>query len=84
MSNWLTRHSVISTLAVIWAMALVTYVTVQVFGDVTRINTAVNAALVTVYGLPAVAFGIYKWRIVRDAKRAAQSRGHIPVLTDEL
>ena len=57
------RHRVISAFLVIHALALVTWVTVRVFGDnPPEISMGTATALGAVYGLPALAYGLWKWR----------------------
>lgn len=48
---------------VLHALALVTWVTIRVFGSNTPdIPMGTATALATVYGLPALAYGLWKWR----------------------
>jgi hypothetical protein len=42
-----------------WAMWLITYVTLQMFADVTAITTPAAAAYATAVGLLSVAIGFY-------------------------
>lgn len=62
MSNFFYKHKLIAMTFVIWSMALVTWVVIQVFFDVTKINSAINSALAIVFGLPTAAIGFWKWR----------------------
>jgi len=58
----MTKYRLASLAWAIWSAGVVTYVVVQVFSDVTKITTPVAAALATVFGLPALAVAILKWR----------------------
>ena len=60
--GFLYRHRVVTLLIVAWALGLVTWVTVTVFNDLDSITANVAAALATVFALPALAFGLWKWR----------------------
>lgn len=64
--HWMRRNALISTLVVIWTLALCTWVTWRVFGNnPPDIPTGTAAAFATVFGLPAVAVGLWKWRSER-------------------
>lgn len=60
--RYLNERKVLSALFTIWVCVLVTYVVYQVFDDIKLINAAVVSALGTVFGLPALAVGVIKWR----------------------
>ena len=62
MTEWLYRYRVLSALAVVWALGLVTYATLRVFGVVTEVNGAVATAYSALLGIPAAAFGLWRWR----------------------
>lgn len=62
MSKFLYDHKVVSVLTIVWMMGLVTWVTWRVFGAPPDIPTATAAAYATVFGLPALAIGLWKWR----------------------
>lgn len=66
MSSWLYRHRVVSTVVVLWALGVVTYATLRVFGVVTEVNAAVVSAYTALLGIPAAAFGLWQWR-AKDA-----------------
>lgn len=59
---YMNERKVLSGLFIIWVCAIVTFVVYQVFDDVKLINAAVVSALGTVFGLPALAVGVIKWR----------------------
>lgn len=60
--NFVTRNALVSFLAVIWGMAMASYATYQLFNDISLITLEANAAYATLMGLPALTFGIWKWR----------------------
>lgn len=62
MSELIYKYRVASTLILLWAVVMFTWVTVQVFADVTKITGPVAAAFGTMFGLPGVGIALYKWR----------------------
>lgn len=62
MSEFIYRHKIASSVVLIWTIALVTWVTHQVFFDITKITMPVAGAYATLFGLPALAIGLYQWR----------------------
>ena len=62
MPNFFYKHGILTILIVLWAIAVVSFVTIVTFLHTPNIPTGTAAALATVYGLPAVAVGLYKWR----------------------
>jgi len=62
MPNILYKYGILSSLMMIWMMGIVTYVTYQVFNDITQISAAATTAYATLFGLPAIAIGVWKWR----------------------
>jgi len=66
MPGWFYRNRVISVLAVLWGMGIVTYATLRVFGVVTTVTGEVVAAYTALLGIPASVFGLWKWRNSRD------------------
>lgn len=68
MSNFFYKHAIVSILLVIWMVALTSWVTYQVFADLKAITTQAAAAYGTLFGLPAIAIGLWKWRNSKDDK----------------
>lgn len=57
------RHKLVSLLIVVWSMGLVTWVVWRVFSvSPPDIPVTTVTALGTVFGLPALAFGVWQWR----------------------
>jgi len=65
--KYLQERKALSLVFVLWACWLVSYVVIQVFTDISKINAAVVSALGTVFGLPALAVGVIKWRQNKNA-----------------
>ena len=67
MPRWTGRHAVITLLIILWALGLTTWVTWRVFGDDPPVITATTAAaFATLFALPALAVGLWKWRHDRN------------------
>jgi len=63
MMDFIYRHKIITALLVLHSLSLVTWVTIRVFGDnPPEISAGTATALTAVYGLPALAYGLWKWR----------------------
>lgn len=62
MPDFVYKHRIASTFFLLWTMVLVTWVTYQVFRDITAINGFASAAYATLFGLPAAAVALYQWR----------------------
>lgn len=62
MTNIFFKYGVISTLIAVWAIVLVSYATYNLFYDIQLITAASVSAYSALLALPAVAFGVYKWR----------------------
>lgn len=63
MMEFIHRHKIITALLVLHSLGLVTWVTIRVFGDnPPQIPAGTATALTAVYGLPALAYGLWKWR----------------------
>ncbi|MFT0140768.1 hypothetical protein ACEK07_46085 [Alcanivoracaceae bacterium MT1] len=61
--GFITRHGLVSLLIVLWGIALTTWVTLRVFGDnPPDVPGGTATAFGTLFGLPTLAFGIWKWR----------------------
>lgn len=61
--DFVKRHALISTLIVLWAITLTTWATYQVFGETPPdIPAGTAAAYATLFGLPTLAVGLWKWR----------------------
>lgn len=75
--NWVRDNAIIPLLWSLFGVAVVGYVTFQVFWDVSKINAAVSSALGIVYGLPAVTIAAWQWRMGWKDKRECE-RDHTP------
>ncbi|MDB4312170.1 hypothetical protein N9937_01945 [bacterium] len=62
MSNFIYEHGLASVFALLWGMCLFTWVTWTVFTNPVDIPTNTMMAFTTMYGLPAVVIGFFKWR----------------------
>ena len=61
--NWLHRHGAVTITVILWAVGLTTWVTWRVFGDnPPDIPTGTAAAFATLFGLPTLAVGFWKWK----------------------
>ena len=69
MPNIFFKYGILTLLVVLWAMAVVSFVTIVTFLNTPDIPTGTAAALATVYGLPAIAIGLYKWRNEKNANK---------------
>lgn len=56
------KYKLIALAFVVWGLWLVTWVTLQVFADLTKITAAVSAAFATVFALPSMAWAAIQWR----------------------
>lgn len=62
--DYLHRHGIITMLVIVWGICLTTYVTVRVFSDAPpNVPTGTAAAFTTLFGLPSLAIGLWKWRL---------------------
>ena len=62
MPDFFYKHKIVSLLVVIWALGLTSFVTVVVFVDPPDIPAGTVSALGVVFGLPALAVGLWQWR----------------------
>jgi hypothetical protein len=62
MIAWMDRHKVFTIILVFAIFALVGAVTVKVFWDPRDVPSGTLGALTVVYGLPALAVALWKWR----------------------
>ena len=62
MGDWFWRNKVVSLFVVLWAIGLVTYITLRLFDSVDAITSEAVAAYTALLGVPAAAFGLWKWR----------------------
>jgi hypothetical protein len=63
LQSWLYKHAIITVLLIIWCIGLVTWVTYRVFSDSPPdIPTGTVAAFGTLFGLPTLVIGLWKWR----------------------
>jgi hypothetical protein len=71
--DWLQRHMLFTVFFVSWMFGIVSWVTWRVFSpEPPVISGTTAAALATVYGLPAVAVGLWKWRGELISKRGKE------------
>ena len=70
MGRWFDRlfnkHQLVRRLLVLWAITLITWVVVQVFSDLDKINTAVNTALGLITAILTTVIAHYQWSRSRD------------------
>jgi len=62
MIDWIENHKLIRRFALIWACILITWVTVQVFIDISKITSAVVGALTVIVGILASVIGFYQYQ----------------------
>ena len=61
--RFITENALMSLAVIVWAIILTTWVTIRVFGDSPPdVPGGTAAALATVFGLPTLAVGVWKWR----------------------
>ena len=60
--EFINKYRIVTLLWAAWTVGVVTFVVYQVFIDITKITMPVATALASVFGLPAIAAGIMKWR----------------------
>lgn len=64
LSEWLYKNKIISSLIVLWGLGLTTFVTIRVFSVIPPdIPLGTATAFATLFSLPALAIGLYKWRV---------------------
>ena len=61
MPTW-RRHAVLTSIIVFWALGLVTWVTYVVFTQPPDIPVSTAGVVATIYALPALAVGLWKWK----------------------
>lgn len=70
MTDWAKSYPWTAKLVVWWTVLLVSAVTAKVFFDPESVPGGTATALATVYGLPAVTFGLYKARLkIEEVRR---------------
>lgn len=73
MTEWAKQYPWTAKAVVWWTVLLVSAVTIKAFFDPEPIPSGTVAALGTVYGLPAVSFGLYKARLkIEEVRRGSQ------------
>ena len=60
--DWAHRHWIMTVLIVLWALVLTTVITVKVFFAPVEIPATTVTAFGTLFGLPGIAVGLWKWR----------------------
>lgn len=63
------EQKLVRRLLVLWAVCLITWVTLRVFADVTLITAAAATALATITALLTVVIGFYQWSRGQDATK---------------
>jgi hypothetical protein len=63
------KHKIVRRLLVIWSVALITWVIVRVFTDLSLITAAVAAALATVTALLTAVLTYYQWSRQNEDKQ---------------
>ena len=66
MDRLFNKHKLVRRLLVVWAICLITWVTVRVFSDLTLITSAVNAALGMITAILTTVIAHYQWSRGRD------------------
>ena len=62
MIDWINKHKLPSLLMLVWVMVLVTMLVRHYTGHpLGTANTADGVVFGVIFGLPAVAVGLYKW-----------------------
>ena len=64
--DFLDRYKVFRRIALIWAITLITYVTIAVFSDLALITAAVVSALSLIVGLLATVIAFYMQSRFKD------------------
>lgn len=62
------EHKAVRRTLVLWACALITWTTVQLFSDIEAITAAASTAFGLVTGLLATVIGFYQWTRGREGK----------------
>ena len=61
--KWLYQHAIVTLLLILWSICLISWVVWRVFGDnPPEISGGTATAFATVFGLPALVVGLWKWR----------------------
>lgn len=60
--SFLYKHKIISAFLVLWMVCLVSVITIKVFFAPVDIPAGTITAFGTVFGLPALVIGLWKWR----------------------
>ncbi len=60
--KWVYDNAILTILVVVWGLALVTWVTYKMFEDPTSITMAATSAYATLFSIPAMVVGLWKWR----------------------
>jgi len=66
MMEFATQYKLAALIWAGWSMWIVSFVVYKVFDDITLITLPVTTALATVFGLPAIAVGLIKWRQIKN------------------
>ena len=62
------QHRFVRRTLVFWAMWMITFVTIQMFTDISLISNAAAAAYATLVGILGVVLGFYQWMREKDSK----------------
>ena len=66
LDSFFEKHKGARRLALLWALALITYATHQVFGDINQITAPAAGAYATVTGLLSAVVAFYQWSRSKD------------------
>jgi len=72
MSNFIYKYGIASIFMLLLCACLFTVISLKVFGllgDVPDIPAGTVAAFSTMFGLPAIVIGFYRWRNEQDIKK---------------
>lgn len=68
-SNLTEKHKLFRRATLVWAIVLITWVTIRVFTSPPNIGSGTATAYGIVVGLLATAIGFYKWSRYQETKR---------------
>lgn len=58
----LYKNAIVTLLVVLWGLLLVTWVTYKMFEDPSAITLPATTAYATLFSIPALVVGLWKWR----------------------
>lgn len=60
--QWLFKNAVVTLLLLVWGILLATWVTYQMFTDISAITGSSVTAYGILFALPTTVIGLWKWR----------------------